>query len=213
MRRRLAILASGGGSNAEAIWNRFRGHSDIEVVWVGSNRKGAGVLERAAGAGIAHGHFSREDWLSGVDGPVGATLRQSGADWLVLAGFLLQVPASVIAAFGERVVNIHPSLLPDFGGAGMYGHHVHAAVYAAYCAGQTRHTGITIHRVNERYDEGPILFQARLEIEPTDTPASMATRVLALEHRYYPQVIESLVMTELREQQAMSGGSEPSTPR
>jgi phosphoribosylglycinamide formyltransferase-1 len=93
----------------------------------------------------------------------------------------------------------------------MYGHHVHAAVYSAYRAGQTRHTGITIHRVNERYDEGPILFQAKLEIAPEDTPASIASRVLALEHRYYPQVIEALVMTELRESQTALAISDRST--
>jgi phosphoribosylglycinamide formyltransferase-1 len=210
-KRRLAILASGTGSNAEAIWGRFQGHPAIEVSWVGSNRRDAGVLGRAAEAGIAQGHYSREDWTLGAEGKVGETLRERGIDWLILAGFLLHVPSSILTAFGDRVLNIHPSLLPDFGGAGMYGHHVHAAVYSAYRAGQTRHTGITIHRVNERYDEGPILFQAKLEIAPEDTPASIASRVLALEHRYYPQVIEALVMTELRESQTAQAISDRST--
>ena len=210
-RSRIAVLASGSGSNAEAIWNHFRGHPAVDVVWVGSNRMSAGVLARAEQAGIPHGVFSREAWGQGMEGPVGAALRQHEVDWLVLAGFLLHVPPSVIAAFGDRVLNIHPALLPDFGGKGMYGHHVHAAVYSAYQAGQTHHTGITIHRVNERYDEGPILFQARLEIHPEDSPESIAARVLALEHRYYPQVIESLVMTALREREADQTLSNSST--
>lgn len=202
VKMRLAVLASGGGSNAEAIWKHFQGHPFIEVVWVGSNRKDAGVLEKAEAAGIPCGSFSRADWELGAEGPVGEHLRSLGVRWLALAGFLRQVPASLLGMFGDRIVNVHPSLLPAFGGPGMYGNHVHEAVHRAFLAGQTAHTGMTIHRVNERYDEGPILFQARLEIEEEDTPASLAARVLRLEHRYYPQILQSLLEVDAQRQAA-----------
>lgn len=199
-RVRLAVLASGGGSNAEAIWKHFQDHPFIEVAWIGSNRKDAGVLEKAEAAGIPFGSFSRADWSLGAEGPVGEHLQSLGVRWLALAGFLWQVPSSLLGMFGDRIVNIHPSLLPAFGGPGMYGHHVHEAVHRAFLAGQTAQTGITIHRVNERYDEGPILFQARLEIEDEDTPASLAARVLRLEHRYYPQILQSLLEVDAHRQ-------------
>jgi len=210
---RLAVLASGAGSNAEEIWKHFEEHPFIEVAWVGSNRKDAGVLERASAAGIPCSSFSRADWSLGAEGPVGEHLRSLGVRWLALAGFLWQVPPSLLGMFGDRIVNIHPSLLPAFGGPGMYGHHVHEAVHRAFLAGQTAQTGMTIHRVNERYDEGPILFQARLEIEGEDTPASLAARVLRLEHRYYPQILQSLLEVDARKLAAQEAADvAPSKP-
>lgn len=183
---RLAILASGSGSNAEAIMAHFADHPEVEVVWVGSNRKAAGVLERAERFGILASTFTRSAMESGE---LLEALRERKVDWVALAGFLLQVPAAVVDAFAGRMVNIHPALLPAYGGPGMYGMNVHRAVEAA---GEPR-SGMTVHWVTEDYDEGAIVFQAEVELQPSDTADEIAAKVLVLEHQYYPSVLEGLI--------------------
>jgi phosphoribosylglycinamide formyltransferase-1 len=185
--RRIAIFASGGGSNARKIMERFQHHPDIRVALVVSNKRDAGVLAIAAEFGvdtlvINRLYFYETEALLGE-------LRARAVDFVVLAGFLWLAPAYLVAAYPRRILNIHPALLPKYGGKGMYGRHVHEAVKAA---GETE-TGMTIHYVNERYDEGNILFQATCPVLPEDTPETIAHNVLALEHRYYPEVVERLV--------------------
>ncbi len=184
---RLAILASGSGSNAEAIMRHFAGHPDVEVAWVGSNRKHAGVLERAQGWGVPASAFSGQD---AANGGLLAELRGREIDWVALAGYLLMVPAEVVKAYEGRMVNIHPALLPDFGGAGMYGMNVHRAVKAS---GAER-SGMTIHWVTEAYDEGAVVFQGEVELTPEDDAEAIAAKVLQLEHQYYPPVLEGLIV-------------------
>jgi phosphoribosylglycinamide formyltransferase 1 len=184
--KRLAILASGSGSNAEKIMEHFQGSSKAQIALIASNKADAFVLERAKKFGVPTFTFTRKEMEAGI---LLAKLREEKIDWVILAGFLLKIPVELIRAFPDRMVNIHPALLPNYGGKGMYGHHVHEAVKAA---GDTE-SGITIHLVNEHYDEGKIVFQAATSITPEDTPDTIAQKVHALEHRYFPEVIESLI--------------------
>lgn len=183
---KLAILASGSGSNAEKIMEHFQGSTQAEIALIASNKADAFVLERAKKFGVPTFTFSRKEMEAGL---LTAKLQEEQIDWVILAGFLLKIPEELIRAFPNRMVNIHPALLPKYGGKGMYGHHVHEAVKAA---GDTE-TGITIHLVNEHYDEGKIIFQASTPVTPEDTPDSIAQKVHTLEHRYFPEVIESLL--------------------
>jgi phosphoribosylglycinamide formyltransferase-1 len=183
---RLAILASGSGSNAEKIMEHFAHSSKGEIALVASNKADAGVLARAEKFGVPTFTFSRKEMEAGV---LLAKLQQEQIDWVILAGFLMKVPDELIRAFPERMVNIHPALLPNYGGKGMYGHHVHEAVKAA----GDPVSGITIHLVNEHYDEGKIIFQAATAIAPEDSAESIAQKVLALEHQYFAEVIEGLL--------------------
>lgn len=183
---RLAILASGSGSNAEKIMEHFRHSSKAQVALVASNKVDAFVLERAKKFDVPTFTFSRKEMEAGV---LLSKLQELQIDWVILAGFLLKVSEDLIRAFPNRMVNIHPALLPKYGGKGMYGTHVHEAVKAA---GDTE-TGITIHLVNEHYDEGKIIFQAATSVTREDTPETIAQKVHALEHRYFPGVIESLL--------------------
>lgn len=182
-KKRIAILASGGGSNAAAIMSHFAGHAEAEVVCVASNKTNAGVLEKARNHGVDTLVFTKEQMNS--DEAL-EQLKRINVDLIVLAGFLLLIPASWVAAFPNRIVNIHPSLLPKFGGKGMYGMHVHKAVKAA----GERSSGMTVHVVNERFDEGAAIFQASTLIDQTDSAEDIAAKVLKLEHQYYPVVVE-----------------------
>ena len=184
--KRLAILATGSGSNAEKIMEHFAHSSKGKVVLVAANKTTAGVLARAQKFGVPTLTFTRPELEEGL---LLEKLREAQVDWLILAGFLLKVPDALIRAFPNRMVNIHPALLPKYGGKGMYGHHVHEAVKAA---GETE-SGITIHLVNEHYDEGKIIFQAATSLLPEDSAETIAAKVLALEHRYFAGVIESLL--------------------
>ena len=159
-----------------------------EVVWVGTNRKDAGVRERAARHGVSESHIPKAEIMAGA---LLTELQSRNVDWVALAGFLLKVPADVCAAFEGRMVNIHPALLPKYGGAGMYGMNVHRAVKEA---GETV-SGMTIHFVNEHYDEGDIVFQGEVDLDPADDPEDIAAKVLALEHRHYQSVLEGLIRT------------------
>ena len=157
-----------------------------EVVWVCTNRKGAGVRELAEKFGVEESHLPKAEVANGalLDG-----LRSRKVDWIVLAGFLLKVPKEVCEAFEGRMVNIHPALLPKHGGPGMFGMNVHRAVKEA---GELI-SGMTIHFVNEDYDEGDIVFQAEVDLMPEDAPEDIAAKVLELEHRHYAQVLEGLI--------------------
>lgn len=184
--KRLAILATGSGSNAEKIMEHFAHSSKGKVVLVAANKTTAGVLARAQKFGVPTFTFTRPELEEGL---LLEKLQEAQVDWVILAGFLLKVPDALIRAFPNRMVNIHPALLPKYGGKGMYGHHVHEAVKAA---GDTE-SGITIHLVNEHYDEGKIIFQAATSLLPEDSAETIAAKVLALEHRYFAEVIEGLL--------------------
>ena len=179
---KIAIFASGSGSNAQKIIEHFK-NTEIEVVLLLSNNPEAGVIGRARKAHIPTLIFDKENLQNGK---VAGILQSLDIDLLVLAGFLWLVPSNLIQAFPNRILNIHPALLPKYGGKGMWGHHVHEAVVAA---GETE-TGISIHLVNEHYDEGAIIFQKARSIEISDTPEQVASKVLELEHQYFPKVIE-----------------------
>jgi len=183
---RLAILASGSGSNAEKIMEHFAHSSKGKIALVGTNKAGAGVLARAEKFGVPTFTFTRKEMEAGV---LLAKLQEEQIDWVILAGFLLKVTDELIRGFPDRMVNIHPALLPNYGGKGMYGHHVHEAVKAA----GDPVSGITIHLVNEHYDEGKIIFQAATAIAPEDSADTIATKVLALEHQYFAEVLEGLL--------------------
>ncbi len=184
---RLAIFASGSGTNAQRITEYFRGHPTIAVELILCNNPAAGVLDRAAALGVPSVLFTRHEFCE--TGVVAGLLARYRIDHVVLAGFLWLVPSDILLAYPGRIVNIHPALLPKYGGKGMYGERVHRAVIGA---GEAE-SGITIHLVDERYDEGRILFQARCRVEPGDTPETLAERVHALEHAHYPEVIEKWV--------------------
>lgn len=186
---RIAIFASGSGSNAEAIIQYFKGNPSIKVSLVLSNNPDAFVLERAKKASIKAVTFTREEYK--VPGKVVHELAMENITHIVLAGFLWLVPEYLIKLYPDRIVNIHPALLPKFGGKGMYGNRVHEAVKLA----GEKETGITIHLVNEHYDDGKVLFQASCPVETHYSAADIAKCVLALEHRYYPQVIEDWVLS------------------
>ena len=183
----IAIFASGSGSNAENIADYFSGSDDIQVSLIISNSRDAYVHERASKLGIPSCTFSREAFGEGT--PVLKKLREYNTDFIVLAGFLLKVSQPLLDAYPGRIVNIHPALLPGYGGRGMYGDKVHRSVIDA----GEKVSGITIHYVNEHYDEGNIIFQATCEVEASDTPDDLARKVHALEYAHFPRVIASLV--------------------
>lgn len=184
---RMAIFASGAGSNAQNIIDHFRGHSSIKVGLIVCNRPGAGVTEIAETENIPCLLINKEVFLSG--GAYVGELQQKGIDFIVLAGFLWKIPSALVQAYRGRIINIHPALLPKYGGKGMYGMHVHRAVIAA---GEME-SGITIHYVDELYDHGQTIFQARCSIQKTDTPESLAEKIHSLEHANYPGVIEKTI--------------------
>ena len=187
MKHRIAILASGDGTNAQNIIEYFADHQQIEVALVGTNKPQAGVLQRARKLEVETLIFDRTS-MSDTDGLL-AELQSRNIDYLVLAGFLLKIPSHLIEAFPERMINIHPALLPKYGGKGMYGMHVHRAVKE----NRESETGITIHLVNEHYDQGAILFQAKVALSGDDSPEKIAAKVHDLEYRHYPQVIEQVI--------------------
>jgi phosphoribosylglycinamide formyltransferase-1 len=183
----IAIFASGAGSNAARIIDHFRQHATIKVGLIVCNKPGAGVLGIAEKAGIPTLLIEKEPFYRG-DGYVGA-LKERGIGFIVLAGFLWKIPATLVRAWPGKIINIHPALLPKYGGKGMYGRYVHEAVVAA----GEKETGITIHYVDELYDHGKALFQIRVEVEAGDTPESVAEKVQQLEHRYFPEIIEKVI--------------------
>jgi phosphoribosylglycinamide formyltransferase-1 len=183
----IAVFASGSGSNAQKIMDYFQGSVDIRVKYLLSNNKEAYVLERAKKMGIETKTFNRKDFHESDE--IVNFLVNNEVSWVVLAGFLWMIPENLIRAFPNQIINIHPALLPLHGGKGMYGMHVHTAVHKA----KDKESGISIHLVNEKYDEGEIVFQAKCLLDENDTPESIAQKVLKLEHEHFPKVIESLI--------------------
>jgi len=185
---KIAIFASGSGTNAEAIFRHFQHHPRIKVVLLLSNNPRAFALERAKKFDIPCRVFTKEQFQPGTE--ILDWLKEAGVTHVVLAGFLWLVPSSLLKYYHDKIVNIHPALLPRYGGKGMYGAKVHAAVKES---GDSE-TGISIHLVNERFDEGRILFQARCPIMPEDTDETIANKVHALEHAHFPKVIEEWIL-------------------
>lgn len=188
MKIRIALFASGSGTNVQRIAEYFKEHEDIEVAGVYCNKPDAYVVFRAAQLGLPCHVFTKDEF---VEGEVMAQLIADHVDWVILAGFLWLIPENIIEAFPDRIINIHPALLPKYGGKGMYGAKVHEAVIQA----REKESGITIHLVNEHYDEGAILFQAKTKISETDTPATLAEKIHQLEYEHYPAVIEDTVLS------------------
>jgi phosphoribosylglycinamide formyltransferase 1 len=184
---RIAIFASGAGSNALKIIEYFSKHETIAVALVVCNKPGAGVLQIAADTGLPSLLIEKERFFRG-DGYVGE-LKEHRVSFIVLAGFLWKIPNTLISAFPESIVNIHPALLPAYGGKGMYGMNVHTAVIEA----GEKESGVTIHFVDGHYDNGDIIFQDRCAVEPTDTPETLAAKIHKLEHEHFPRVIEQVV--------------------
>jgi phosphoribosylglycinamide formyltransferase 1 len=185
--KRIAIFASGSGTNAKNIIEHFANKDVAVIKLVLSNVKDAYVLERAKKLHVPTLVFTREEFYH--SDKIQQILSDDKIDFIVLAGFLWLLPASLIKLFPNRIINIHPALLPKYGGKGMYGHHVHKAVINNH----EKESGITIHYVNENYDEGSIIFQAKCPIEPSDTPDSLAERIHELEHKHFPSVIEEVL--------------------
>ena len=185
--KKIAIFASGSGSNAENIINYFQNDAENVVKIVFCNKPNAYVLERDKRLNVPTFVFGREDFYH--SDMVLNELKRLDIDMIVLAGFLWKVPDAIIEAYRERVVNIHPALLPSYGGKGMYGMKVHESVIAA----GEKESGITIHYVNDHYDEGATIFQARCEITPEDTPDTLAEKVHALEYEHFPRVIKEVL--------------------
>lgn len=186
--KRIAILASGNGSNAQRITEYLREHNSAEVGCIITNRKDAFVLERAARLGVHSAIFPSTAFREGKE--VLAFLEEMRIDFVVLAGFLLLIPECILTAYRGRILNIHPALLPGYGGKGMYGMRVHEAVIAA---GETR-SGITVHHVSSAYDEGTIIFRAECSVDPGDKPEDLAAKVHQLEYEHYPRVIEEMIL-------------------
>lgn len=183
----IAIFASGSGTNAENIYYYFSGRSDIKIKLIISNKPDAYVLKRAQKLGIDFAVFPKADFET--TNKVLDCLKERQINFIVLAGFLLKVPHNILATYPNKVINIHPALLPKYGGKGMYGDNVHKAVKEA----GDGESGITIHYVNENYDEGNIIFQAKCIVYKEDSPDDIAKKVHDLEYKYFPEVIESVL--------------------
>lgn len=186
MAKKVAIFASGSGSNAENIIRYFSETKNVIFPFILSNKTDAFVKNRAEKLNIPFIFFTKEQW---INGEILNLLKKEGVDWIVLAGFLLKVPTEIIEAYPHKIINIHPSLLPKYGGKGMYGMKVHEAVAEA----NEKESGITIHYVNENLDEGEIIFQAKCEVLSTDSPEEIAAKVHKLEYEFFPKVIADLL--------------------
>lgn len=188
--RKIAIFASGSGSNAQNIAEYFSNHPEIRVGLILANKSDAFVLERAARLGIPSVVFNRHDFYE-TDHVI-SLLDDYKIDFIVLAGFLWFVPDNLMKKYNRKIVNIHPALLPRHGGKGMYGDKVHRAVIQS----GDKQTGITVHYVNDHYDEGEIIFQDSFEILPADTAETIAQRVHQLEYKHFPRVIEEVILNK-----------------
>lgn len=184
--KKIVVFASGSGSNAEKIAEYFAGKNQVEIVKIFCNNSAAGVIQRAERLGIPLRLFSREEYKSEV---ILDELKELNPDLIVLAGFLWLIPAKFVENFPNKIINIHPALLPNYGGKGMYGHFVHEAVIK----NKEQKSGITIHFVDEHYDEGAIIHQSSYSIEASDTPETIALKGQKLEHEWFPRVVEELL--------------------
>jgi phosphoribosylglycinamide formyltransferase-1 len=183
--KKIVIFASGSGSNAENIYNQL--HKEVEIQCIYCNHPKAGVIERAERLKIPLVLFNRSEWTDSQT--IENQIAQLNPDLIVLAGFLWKVPENFVARFPQKIINIHPALLPNYGGKGMYGHHVHEAVIAA---NETK-SGITIHYINEHYDEGEYILQAECSLDSNDTADTLAQKIHELEFKYFPLTIQKLL--------------------
>lgn len=188
MQMRLAIFASGAGSNAQKIISYFKNSEIVNVSLIVCNNPAAGVLQIAQNEHIEVLLIDKQQFLRG-DAYIGY-LKNKQIDYIILAGFLWKIPTALIDAYPNKIINIHPALLPKYGGKGMYGHFVHEAIIHA----KEKESGITIHYVDEQYDHGDVIFQAKCNVVPHDTADTLAERVHQLEHQYFPMVIEKVVL-------------------
>lgn len=186
--KKLAIFGSGSGSNAENIYNYFRSSVDVKVVLICTNKKESFIVSRAEKLNIPV-VFTSNSALQNFSG-LKKTLASYAVDYVVLAGFLLKIPTVMIKAFPNRIINIHPSLLPDYGGKGMYG----VNVYKAVLGNNEKEAGITIHFVNEDYDKGEIVLQKRFLLSKNETLDSLSEKIHTLEFQYYPKTIEKIIL-------------------
>lgn len=187
----IAIFASGSGTNAENIIRHFNGSTTAAVKIIISNNPNAYVIERAASLGVTSAVMCREELTGQNPAALTALLREHSIDYIILAGYLLMIPKAIIELYRDRIINIHPALLPKFGGKGMYGMNVHRAVVEA---GESI-SGITIHLVDDKYDSGRILFQAQCPVSPTDTPEDVAASIHVLEQEHFPSTIEKYILS------------------
>lgn len=185
--KRIVIFASGSGTNAENIINYFNHTKTAKVTQVLCNNEHAKVFERCKRLNVSCLYFNKKQFS--LSDEVLNILKKE-ADYIILAGFLWKIPDKILAAFPKKIINIHPALLPKYGGKGMYGMHVHKAVKE----NKETETGITIHYVNENYDEGAILFQAKTDLNEDDSPEKIAEKIHILEQRYFPRVIEDVII-------------------
>ena len=185
--KRIAIFASGSGSNAQKIAEYFAGRTDVEVSLILTNNPGAGVIQRARKLHIPVVLFDRQTFYETQR--ILRLLKNEGIDLIVLAGFMMLIPDFLVKAYADKMINIHPALLPKYGGKGMYGSFVHEAVVAA----KEKESGITIHFVNEHYDEGNVIFQTKCEVLETDTADDVAEKIHVLEHQNFPRVIDEVI--------------------
>jgi len=187
---RIAIFASGAGSNAQQIISYFSSFPNISIALVVCNKPGAGVLQIAEQAGIPFLIIEKERFFKGDT--YLPEIRQHHIDFIILAGFLWKIPVTLIKAYPQKIINIHPALLPKYGGKGMFGQHVHESVIL----NKEKESGITIHYVDELYDHGAVIFQATCTVNENDTAATLAQKIHELEHQYYPKVIAKIVQTK-----------------
>lgn len=185
--KRIVIFASGSGTNAEQIINHFKNSELATVTKVFTNNKNAGVIDRCKRLFVPYVVFTRDDF-SRSDVVLNEVKQQ--ADYIILAGFLWKIPQSFVETFTNKIINIHPALLPKYGGKGMYGMNVHKAVKE----NNEEETGITIHFVNENYDEGAIIFQAKTLLNFSDSPDDIAQKIHLLEYEYFPKIIEETIL-------------------
>lgn len=185
--KKIVIFASGSGTNAENIIKHFQNTSNIKVAAVLSNRRSAGALKKAHRLNVKALLFDRDALYNSHE--ILNILRDINPDLIVLAGFLWLLPSNILKEFKDRIINIHPALLPSYGGKGMYGSRVHESVIK----NREKESGITIHYVNSKYDEGRIIFQASTSIDEEDTPESLAGKIHELEYQHYPEVIQQLL--------------------
>jgi phosphoribosylglycinamide formyltransferase 1 len=184
---KIAIFASGSGTNAENLINFFKENKKNEISYIFSNNKNAYVIQRAINHDIKYHIFSRTEFYNTTK--ILQILKENDINFIVLAGFLWLIPDYLIQTFPKRIVNIHPALLPKYGGKGMYGMNVHKAVIE----NNEKETGITIHYVNSEYDKGDIIFQAKCPVNKDDTPESIAKKVHELEYEHFPEIVENII--------------------
>ena len=188
--KKIAIFASGAGSNAEKIIQHLKESDKVEIAFILSNKEEAKVLQIAKNNNINAIYMNRDSFNN--EQLLLALLNEHQVSHIILAGFRLLIPSFLVMQFPHRIINIHPSLLPKFGGKGMYGMNVHKAVIEA----KEEFSGITIHELNQEYDKGKIIFQAQCPVEKEDTPESLASRIHTLEHKFFPSIIEEFVLNQ-----------------